>query len=108
MHLLVNVKHLYQDARCNDKDYQRSIPFGCIHLLLVHGIKFLFLPFFWWGWGCCSVFTSDAEGSGVFVAEEADGLGGKKSGDSAVENFSRFATIFLKYSSIRISCVSAS
>ena len=21
MHLLVNVKHLYQDARCNDKDY---------------------------------------------------------------------------------------
>jgi len=25
VHLLVNVKHLYQDARCNDKDFEKAI-----------------------------------------------------------------------------------
>jgi hypothetical protein len=53
-------------------------------------------------------FTSDAEGSEVFIAEEVDGLGGKRLGDNAVEILSRLVTIFLKYSSIRISCESAS
>jgi len=38
------------------------------------GIKFPFFLFVWWGGGC-SVFTNDAEGSGVFIAEEVNGLG---------------------------------
>jgi hypothetical protein len=60
------------------------------------------------GGGGCSVFTGDAEESGVFIAEEVDGLGGKRSGDNAAKNFSRIVTIFMKYSNIRISYVSES
>jgi hypothetical protein len=63
---------------------QRSITFGCIHLLLDQWHQ---VPSFLGVGGVCSVLTSDAEGSGFFITEKVDGVGGRRAGDNAAENF---------------------
>jgi len=49
-------------------------------------------------------------GSGIFTAEEADGIGDKGPGDITIVNvdISRFENIFLYCRSIRVSGISAS
>lgn len=83
---------------------QRSISFGCIHLLLVQWHQ---VPFFFLGGGLFSFYHCCWKISSLY-SWRSWWLGGKRSEDNSVEYFSRLATIFLKYASIRVSRISAS
>jgi len=57
----VNVKILYQDAQCNDKDHMHSILLSSVgvwlcHIFLHDLIKGIIFAKYYWTWNACSDF----------------------------------------------------
>ena len=68
-------------------------PFPCILFFFLY---FFLLPFYLGGGECPKslIAIRDAKGSGIFIAEELDGVGGKGSGNNKVVDIETFLKVF--------------